>query len=72
MSDDTPKRLSYDPKDAPKPINDHDWYVMAVLIELRLIRMALQDVVVNMMRLSSQPPMVEEKKAPAGSVSTKK
>ena len=60
MSDDTPKRLSYDPKDAPNPINGYEWYVRAVLIELRLIRMALQEL--NVPSVVPPPPVVEEKK----------
>lgn len=34
--------LSYAAKDAPKPINDHMWYVRALLVEMRLIRKALE------------------------------
>lgn len=35
-------KLSYRVSDAPPPVNYHDWYVRAVLIELRLIRRALE------------------------------
>lgn len=35
-------KLSYRVSDAPPPVNYHDWYVRAVLIELRLIRKALE------------------------------
>lgn len=48
-------KLSYRVSDAPPPINYHDWYVMAVLVELRLIRKALD-------KLSDVNPPVETSK----------
>ena len=48
----TVNKMSYNPNDAPPPVNNHDWYVKAVLVELRLIRMALEKL--------STPPVVPQ------------
>ena len=42
-----PTKMSYDPTTVPRPETNHDAYMYATLIELRLIRVTLQQLLAD-------------------------